>query len=295
MKFIYNYHFVTVAILMVPFVAIEIERMRLRRSVIAVLLVTTTINVAAGIFRGKERDTAYQNAIMRDVDALTPPGGTVFDSNGWALHRQPAYRYWLLRLIAFVLVEHRVYEPYTPADMAGAPPAAVVADFSVRAWLQSHPDLGLFTVRHYLPIWRDLWLPGLSARLTPQRPAMTWIVPADGTYRIFASPRLASHPWFRAPLNWEVPIWRDASVTAADSLNVPLTFSVPVDSDRLVLRKGMRLSVTSMSAEPVGVFVTPVDPRLLFRQPPPGVSLEGSADPEWHVPDLSGLQWRPFL
>jgi len=295
MKYIWNYHFETVAVLMAPFLALEIERFRLERSVAAILIFTTAANVAVAVFRGKEIDTTYQDFIMREADRLTPPTSTVFDSTGWALHRQPAYDMWLLRLIASSLVDHGAYPPYTPAQMAAKPPAAVVADYSVRYWLGTHPVLADFVVMHYLPYWRDLWLPGLSARLTPQHPSATWIVLRDGTYRVFASQRLAAHPWFRQPLYFYTPSWRDPRqvvVTPADLLtasHVALTWSAPVDGERLTLRKGERLTVTSHDANAIGIFVTTSDPSQLFLQPPPGITLEASADPRWHVPILSLL------
>ena len=59
--------------------------------------------------------------------------------------------------------------------------------------------------------------------------------------------------------------------------------------DRLVLRKGQRLAVALRAPEAIGVFVTPFDASELFKQPPVGVTLEASADPQWHVPDLSVL------
>lgn len=295
MKYIFNYHFESVALLMVPFIATEIDRLDLRRSVAAALLLTTGINVAVAIFRGKERDTAYQNLIMTEAERMTPPGSRVWDSVGWALHREPAYRYWLLRLIAKVLVDHGYYEPYTPREMAAHPPAAVVADHDVRFWIATHLDLGRFVVAHYLPFWRELWLPGMSARLSPQRPMATWIVPADGTYRVYAAPRLANHPWFYQPLNWETANWHERAlveVTPNDALavtGVPLEWSQPPGGDALTLTKGQRLVVLSRAVMPVGIFITPYAPNALFRQPPPRVTLEGSADPEWHVPDFSLL------
>jgi hypothetical protein len=296
MKYVLNYHFETAVLLMVPFLALEIDRLRLRRSVAALLIFTTTVNVAVSVFRGKERDTAYQNFIMTETERLTPPGSTVFDGTGWAVHREPSYRYWLMRAIVYTLVEKGFYEPYRPQDMAAKPPAAIDADYSTRGFMLVHPDLGLFAAAHYLPYWRDLWLPGMSARLTPQRPEAVWIVPADGVYRVYASPRLARHVWFRQPLYWNTPLWRDArEVTTVRTdeawlmTGAPLEFSVPPQGDRLRLRKGQRLAVASRAPEPIGVFVTPYDASRLFLQPPVGVTLEVSTDPQWHVPDLSAV------
>ena len=125
-----------------------------------------------------------QDAIMRDVDRLTPVNGTVFDGAGWALNRIPAYRYWFLREIVHVLEENGRFEPYR-VDTAN-PPAAVISDYGARVWLSSHPDLRRYFMSHYLPYWRDLWLPGMSAVINPGGRA-TWTVPAGGDYAIYAS------------------------------------------------------------------------------------------------------------
>jgi hypothetical protein len=274
----------------------EIERLRLRRSVVAVLIVATVVNAAVSVFRGKERDTAYQNLVMCESERLTPPGSKVFDGTGWAVHREPSYRYWLMRSIVHILVAKGRYERYTPQEMAAKPPSAILMDYASRAFFLVYTDLGVFTVSHYLPYWRDLWLPGMSARLTPQRATAVWVVPADGVYRVYASPRLAGHVWFRHPLYWHTPLWRDArevTTVRADegwsTTRAPLAFSVVPQGDRLVLRKGQRLAVGLRGAEPVGVFVTPLEAGQLFQQPPVGVTLEASAEPQWHVPDLSVL------
>jgi hypothetical protein len=297
MKYVLNYHFETAALLMVPFVAMEIDRLRRPRVVAALLIVVATVNFAVSVFRGKERDAAYQNLIMTEAERLTPPGSIVFDGTGWAVHREPSYRYWLMRRIVWVLVKSGYYPPYTPREMAARPPAAILADYTARGFLLLSPDLGLFTASHYLPYWRDLWLPGLSARLSPQAPAALWIVPADGVYRVYASPRLAKHTWFRQPLYWNTPEWRDQRLVLtvhADEewrTGVPLELSAPMQNGRLLLRKGQRLTAVSRAVEPVGVFITPLGAAQLFQQPPVGTTLEVSADPQWHVPDLAVLRW----
>src|SRR3712207_7792527 len=43
-------------------------------------------------------------------------------------------------------------------------------------------DLGTYVVRHYLPWYRNLLLPAMSARLEPGSSA-SWTAPADGVYR----------------------------------------------------------------------------------------------------------------
>jgi len=214
------------------------------------------------------------------------------------VHREPSYRYWLMRRIVWVLVRSGYYVNYTRQEMATRPPAAILADYTARGFLLWNPDLGLFTASHYLPYWRDLWLPGLSAIVSPRTPAATWTVPADGMYRVYASPRLAAHTWFRQPLYWNTPLWRDQRLVVTvhayeewPGTGVPLELSVPLQNGRLQLKKGQRLTVVSRAAEPIGVFMSPLDATQLFQQPPVGTTLEVSTDPQWHVTDLAVLRW----
>ena len=79
MKFAFVYHLVGAAVLMVPLIGAELERWNKRRAVIAVLSLTTAVNVTVALFRGKEADLDYQDTIMRDVDHATPPNATDSD------------------------------------------------------------------------------------------------------------------------------------------------------------------------------------------------------------------------
>src|SRR5436309_3500741 len=107
MKFIFNYHLEIVVLLMAPLIAIEIDRFTTsesrRRAIIALVIIAAAINIAAAVFRGKESDTVYEDFVMREIDRRTPPASKVFDSVGWALLRDPAYRYWFMRENVFVM------------------------------------------------------------------------------------------------------------------------------------------------------------------------------------------------
>lgn len=157
MKFVFNYHLEVAVLLAIPLVASQI-----RKSIVAVLIVSTTMNVAVALFRGKEADMAYQDLVMKTVDAVTPPDGTVFDSVGWALHRKPAYDYWFLREIAFALESHGAIAPFAPQK----PPDAIVADHDTRRWLIAHPALLQWVRAHYVTSG-DVWLPGRELRVMP--------------------------------------------------------------------------------------------------------------------------------
>src|SRR3954469_7096880 len=120
MKYVFNYHLEIAALLMAPLVAIEIDRIAItasrRRAVVALAIIAAAVNIAAAVFRGKESDTVYEDFIRRETDPPPPAGSKVFDSVGWALRRDPAYRYWFLRANVFVMEEHRLFETYGIAD-----------------------------------------------------------------------------------------------------------------------------------------------------------------------------------
>ncbi len=164
MKVVFNYHLEIAVLLAVPLVA---SRIRNARLIAAALVVTTAMNVAVAIFRGKEADLQYQDLIMREADRRSPPEGRVFDGVGWALHRKPAYEYWFLRDIVFQLESRRVFATYVPSP----PPDAIVADYDARRWLVAHPALLRFVRENYAPVGRDLWLPRARAAALPPIPA----------------------------------------------------------------------------------------------------------------------------
>lgn len=297
MKYIFNYHLEIAVLLMTPLIAIEIDRFTAsesrRRAVIALVVLAAAVNIAAAVFRGKESDTVYEDFVMREVDRRTPPGSKVFDSVGWALRRDPAYRYWFMRANVFVMEQRKLFESYTIADILRDPPGAVIADHDLRHWLYDHRPLGEFVVRHYLPLWREIWLPGMSARVTPLAPAARWIVLAGGTYDIYASANLASHPWYRQPLDFELPLWRGAGPPSLADRGARIDWFVdgtPISATAaLTLRRGQRLDAISREPLPVGIMLINAKNDAAFCQPPRGTTLEASDLPRWHLPDLGAL------
>jgi hypothetical protein len=283
MKFIYNYHFALTVVLMVPLIAIVIERIPRRNVVLAILVVAWGVNAFAAIFRGKELDRAYQDLLMREVDARTQPGDRVWSGIPWALRREPAYWFWFLPELPRQLVKQGLAPRYEPRD----PPAAVVAEHNVQIWLANvQRELLPYFAHHYIPVWRELWLPAMNARLGPGG-SYEWTVPRDGNYRVYVSPALARHPWFRTPLG--VVSYKRAD---ADRLTVTLpppgAGAIRFDRDVAHLRKGERISAFNPTNEDVAVILMSTDDRVLFRQPPPGVTLEGETTRITHVP-----QFRP--
>jgi hypothetical protein len=286
MKFIYNYHFALVVVLMVPLMAAILEQVRRQRVMIGLLIAVWAVNGFAALMRGKELDRAYQDALMREVHARTHEGATVWSGIPWAIRREPAYRFWFLPELARILVRNGAY----PGVSLREPPAAVVFDYNVLRWIATvEPQLGPQLVQQYVPVWRDLWIPGMSGRLAPGA-KRAFVVPRDGSYFVYASPALATHPWFRAPL-------RVASYKGADAgrLTIPLpapgSSEVVFDAKLDRLTKGQILTATNTGNSDVGVFLLQTKERALLRQPPPGVSLEAESTRVTHFPRF-GAQVR---
>jgi drug/metabolite transporter superfamily protein YnfA len=298
MKFVYHYHFEIILLMMLPFVGAEIDRLLVDRwkLVAAGLLIVSAMNLFASLLRGKEADLAYQDLIMREVHRQTPPGSSVFDGVGWALRRRPAYRYWFLPALVRNLEAKGLFESYTVRQLAVDPPAAIIADHNAYAWMATHPPFAAFVTAHYLPVWRNLWVPAMSGRLTPAAPTTEWIVPATGAYRIYGSPVLSIHPWFRDPVVFGTFESRGTEITLtgfAPANRLPLDWVLDgapmVPADVLPLRRLQRLRVISHAASPFGVMIVPAGVTDLFQQPAHGVTLDGAAPAVTHVPTLPDL------
>jgi hypothetical protein len=294
MKFIYNYHLALAVVLMVPLIAIVIERIPRRGVVVAILVVAWSVNAFASIFRGKELDRAYQDLIMREAHARTRPGDEVWSGIPWAMRREPAYRFWFLPELTRQLVWRGLAPRYEPRDL----PAAVIADHNALLWLTYvQRDLTPSLTRHFIPVWRELWVPAMNARLVSGA-AFQWVVPRDGAYRVYVSHALARHPWFRIPIRVSSYKRDDASrftviLPAASPGPVQLHVDgLPVAGHMLTLRKGQRIAAVNPSTEDLAVILLSTEDRILFRQPPPGVTLEAETTRITHVPDL-GARIRP--
>jgi hypothetical protein len=208
---------------------------------------------------------------MREVDRRTLPTERVWDGSGYALRREPAYRYWFLATGVRMLASVGKLPGY---DIAKAPPAAIVYNLRLQRWFEIFPNTARYATHHYVPLYRDLWIPGLSAAIPPGRRA-SWVVPRDGRYRIIASNALMRHPWFTNPLQY-------ASVNGplATRYAIPLRALPPataalqwtVDGRSLTtqivdLKKGARVAVASTASDSVGVLVVPADVTVLCVGP----------------------------
>lgn len=294
MHSVYNYHLQIVVIMLVPLIARVFDRIPRRGAIVAVLAVAWSVSAFASLFRGKELDLAYQDLVMREVHARTRPGERVFSGIPWALRREPAYRFWFMPDQARQLVRHGHAAPYALADAVRDAPAALVIDYNAMVWIgRVQRELAPYFVRHYIPVWRNLWVPGMNARLTPESPRAAWVVPRDGTYRVFASAALAGHEWFRAPFRVVSYENHDAGTVLAlpparaDAVEWRIDgAAADAAGGTLVLRKGQQLEAFSGSAAAQGVIVLSSGDTTLFRQPPPGATLEAATTRVTHVPDF---------
>ncbi len=292
MKNVYVYHFEIIVLLMLPLIASEVAVWRRRSVAAGIAIVAVAASSFAAVFRGKELDRAYQDLVMRAAHARSHTGDRVFDGVGWALRREPAYHFWFLPDLARQLVGHGNAPPYSVRDAIAHPPAVVIADQNTVVWLSRDREHQQFFSRHYIPVWRNLWIPGMNAVVSPERSDFMWIVPREASYRPLASEGLTSHLWFRAPLLYASEFQegsdRRAMRLPASADRADLVWSV--DDQPLppggpwALRKGQALRVRSMAGRPLALLVISTDEATIFQQPPVGVSLDAAGPRVTHMP-----------
>ncbi|PYQ26765.1 MAG: hypothetical protein DMF56_22555 [Acidobacteria bacterium] len=279
MRVSYAYHFEIVVVLFVPFIAIAVQAMAEQQRAIAIVLVASlAVSVWNSVFRAQDAELAAQHATIRFVHERTQPGDRVFDAVGYAWKRRPAWRYWFVPLMV-----HMLDRTLTVAELRDANPAAVIADYRMSILLSRHADLARYLTSHYVPVLRNAWLPGMSARIDAHRGA-EWIVPASGEYRVYASPLLARHPWFARPLLTGAPAMRDVPIEILLA-QVPAS-AVVISVDGKPAQSPLRLQrgsiVRASAGEAMGVFLVRGNETALFRDAGPFDVLDQLPAP--HVP-----------
>jgi hypothetical protein len=182
--------------------------------------------------------------------------------------------------------------PFRLSEIVPNPPAALILDHYALLWIGNvQRELAPYFVRHYMPVWRNLWVPAMNMRLSPGS-AFEWIVPRDGTYRLFASASLAKHRWFREPLYVGS---NENAAAAQNTVRLPGPDAHPelqwwIDgrpalvNGKVMLHKGERLSVVNGGPEQLAVILLPGNDTALFQQPPPDATLEAPTARVTHVP-----------
>jgi hypothetical protein len=278
MRVSYAYHFEIVIVLFVPFIAVTVEAMARQRVIVFVLVAALAVSVWNSVFRAQDAELAAQHATIRFVHERTQPNDRVFDAVGYAWKRRPAWRYWFVPLLV-----HMLHRNLSVAELRDANPAAVIADYRMSILLSRNPDLARYLTSHYIPVLRNAWLPGMSARIDARHGAQ-WITSASGDYRVYASPLLLRHPWFERPLLTGAPAMHDVP------LEIPLaripSSAINISIDGKPTQSPLHLhsgSVVRVSAkEPMGVFAVRGNETALFRDVGPFDVVDSLPAP--HVP-----------
>lgn len=265
----YEYHFQTPAILLMPVAASAIDM--LRPKIRTVLAVVAAVSLAINIVAFSADGLDYQDRAMAEIDRLTKKEDRVWDSTGYALRREPAYRYWFLPAGVRLMADAGLIEDYDFEQIAANPPAMVVFNWRTRYWMLGRPRLTQYVAHHYVPLYQNLWIPGMSAVVGPEPSRVTWTVPRSGRYDLHASELLAKHPWFTRPLDYgvmegaelEIPLDR---LPPASSLRWSVN-GVVVNGSTLDLPAGATLEVVSMSPGRIGVMAIPHGIRTLSIMP----------------------------
>lgn len=276
----YDYHLQTTWLLMVPLAAAALERWQMtsRRAqllALAAVVVAIALNLVTLMTPSFGKPLDYQNRVMTEVHQRTRATDVVWDGSGYALHRQPAYRFWFLPSGVRLMAQRSLLERY---QIQKNPPAAIIYNYRIHNWLVVFPDVRQYAVHHYVPLYRNLWVPGLSAGLGPGTSRLEWHSAAEGRYEVWASDLLASHPWIARPLEYgliegpdavmmQIPLERLPRL-GADSMEWIIDgVPQPRGTTTLVLRKGSRVELHANVAHRAGVLVVPQGIRTLCVAP----------------------------
>jgi hypothetical protein len=274
----YQYHFQTPLLLLMPVAGAAFDRLQKalwRNVVVTVLAASVLINLAPALQPTYGSALTYQNEVMLAVDGVTRPDEQVWDGSGYALRREPAYRYWFLPAGVRLLEQAKQIETYDVEQMAMRPPGAIVLDLRAQFWLNGHPRLRAYAMRHYAPLYQHLWIPAMSARMGGAAEQRVWLVPRGGTYDVVASELLAKHPWFSRPdeygslfgTEYAIPLERMPPVDPrALAWSVNGVVVTPLGG-MLTLRAGDRLELRTSFPRPVGVLVVPHGVSTMSRMP----------------------------
>jgi len=232
----YDYHLQTAWLLMVPLAAPVLRIKWLAVVVIVVACALNLVNVITPTF-GKGLD--YQDLVMKEVDRRTTPDAKVWDGTGYALRRKPAYRYWFLPVGVRLMAQRGIIAPY---DLRQDPPAAIVNDQRVQRWLEAFPNQQRYVAHHYLPLYRNLLLPGLSATVDAKPTRTVWRVPMTATYDLFAGEN---------PVDLgELPPFPYETLELIVDGN-----AIPRGTRTVALKKGSRIELISNSPRPASVLL----------------------------------------
>jgi hypothetical protein len=275
----YEYHFQNAYLLLLPLAAVALGRMQRPRLATAVVALALALNAMLTV-PSFGVAMQYQHDVMTTVDRMTAPDERVFDGVGYALRREPAYRYWFLPTGLRFMAAQKLVEPYDAPQIAAEPPAALIFNLRMLRWFEIFPQLGRYAVSHYVPLYRDLWIPGLTATIDPRPRRIAWIAPRAGDYEVWTSDVLAKHPWFSRPLEYAM-----IGGTGAPLYTIPLHELPPleraslqwrvdgrkVEGRTLRLRKGARVELLASAPVRAGLLLVPRGVSRLCMAPAVGM------------------------
>jgi hypothetical protein len=282
----YPYHFQNAYLLMLPLVTLVLHRAaesaRNRTwQALTVLIAAVAVAISAiPLFDAELGDAMrYQDTVMKEVDRRTAEHDVVWDGVGYALRREPAYRYWFLPAGVRLMAASGSIEPYSTRDLATNPPAAILYGMRMKFWLELFPPTARWSFHHYVPLYRDLWIPALGTIIEARPMRVAWRAPAAGRYEIFASEVLSHHPWLTRPAEY-----LEMDGPTAARMQIPLRSLTPLPQDVfrwtvdgrevppgtriLTLAKGSRVELLSTAKVRAGVLVVPVGVTTLCKPAP---------------------------
>ena len=197
----YPYHLQSAFLLAVPAAATGLAAVGSARWALLATAATLVVNVVMTL-PGFGEKLRYQETVMCAVDTLTSANETVFDAVGYATTRRPAWDYWFVPAGVVLLAERGEIPAFDLPQFVAAKPAAVVYTLRTYSWFSRFPRLASYVRSHYVPVYRNLWVPGLSGKIDEGNESLSWFAPRAGRYRIYASEQLAGHPWFDRPFEY---------------------------------------------------------------------------------------------
>ena len=281
----YPYHFQIAYLFIAVMAALFLERMFgderrapvARLVAIAVAIAALLLDLAFIVRPASHATMRHQDVVMKEVDRRTKPGDVVWDGVGYALRRKPAYRYWFLPAGVRLMAKEGLLEPYDLPQLRANPPAAIVYNHRIHLWLLAFPRLQRDVVHHYLPLYRNLWIPGMSG-VVQRGTRLQWRAVAEGEYELWSSELLTRHPWLERPLDYAIMNGPDSA-----AMEIPLERLPPLATGALQwrvdgqplppgarvvhLKQGSVLEVVSASAERAGVLAVPRGVKTLCRTP----------------------------
>ncbi len=258
-----------------------------RRTVVAAMGSAVALLTAVLMFRflpwEQFRDTlAYQDFVMKSVDRICGPNETVLDGSGYAVNREPLFRYWFLPRLVRVMTQNGVLEPLTKEDFVSGRPCAVLMHSRTVRYLAEATSESETVARNFLPLDRTIWIPAPNALLeTGAVQNFTILRRAKYFLRVVSREHLVPGAWFSNPYSFAFfmsrrPVNRPFDIEGVAESSILNEVSVTIDGRTLSpedlasgrdLQPGQELAISNHANGRVAVFVVPAGFRHFFQTP----------------------------